>query len=371
MDLAHTAEQDALRAAVRDLLARHASEQAMRATMETDCGYDLELWRRAADMGLHGLAVPEPLGGAGATFAELAIVMEEMGRALYCGPFLSSAVMAATALAACDDEIARKHLPDLCAGSAIGTVADDGLLAGHERPLRVVASTHQTARLNGRVDYVLDGHVADLFIVTALAGGEPALFLVDGQARGVHGTLLPTMDGTRKVAAVEFSGAQAQPLGTPGDARRVLARLRHLATIALAAEQVGGAQRLLEMTVEYAKVRVQFGRTIGSFQAVKHRCAEMAVDVEAARAAAYHAISTAVGDREDSELGIAASLAHSYCSEAFARVAADCIQVHGGIGFTWEHPAHLYYRRAKSSELLFGGPAAHRRQLAALLHLAS
>ena len=176
------------------------------------------------------------------------------------------------------------------------------------------------------------------------------------------------MDLTRKMAAVEFSGAEAQRLGTPEDAGPVLARVRHLAAIALAAEQVGGAQRMMELTVAYAKTRIQFGRTIGSFQAVKHRCAEMAVDVEAARSAAYYAIATAAHEPTRNALAIAASIAHSYCSEAFTRVAADCIQVHGGIGFTWEHPAHLYYRRAKSSELLFGSPAAHRRALAALLH---
>jgi alkylation response protein AidB-like acyl-CoA dehydrogenase len=144
-----------------------------------------------------------------------------------------------------------------------------------------------------------------------------------------------------------------------------------MAVVALAAEQVGGTQRMMEMAVEYAKVRVQFGRTIGSFQAVKHRCAEMAVDVEAARAAAYHAVATAAAEPGGYELAVAAPVAHSFCAEAYTRVAGDCIQVHGGIGFTWEHPAHLFYRRAKSSELLFGSPAAHRRTLAALLGLTS
>jgi alkylation response protein AidB-like acyl-CoA dehydrogenase len=371
MDLVFTQEHDRLRTAIRDLLARHAPQPAVRAAMETDDGYDPALWALLADMGLQGLTVPEPDGGAGAGIVELAVVMEEMGRALYCGPFLSSAVMAATALLSVDDEIARKYLPDLAAGSLLATVADADLPAGDGRPVPVSATDGGTVTLDGRVDYVLDGHVADLFVVTALSGTEPGLYLVDARSTGVTAALLPTMDLTRKVASVEFSGAEAQRLGGPGDAARTLARVRQAAAIALAAEQVGGAQQMLELAVEYAKIRIQFGRTIGSFQAVKHRCAEMAVDVEAARSAAYHAIAVAAAGSRGDDVAIAASVAHSYCSEAFTRVAADCIHVHGGIGFTWEHPAHLYYRRAKSSELLFGTPAAHRRTLAALLGLAT
>jgi alkylation response protein AidB-like acyl-CoA dehydrogenase len=373
MDLVFTAEHDALRAATRDMLARHAPEQAVRTVMETETGHDPAVWRRMAEeVGLQGLAVPETLGGSGASIVEIGVVMEELGRALYCGPFLSSAVLAANALLRSGDDIAaRKYLPDVCAGSLIATVADLSLLAGDARPMPVATPGETGVRIEGHIDYVLDGHVADLFVVTALDGDEPGMYLVEAPSAGVVTTPLPTMDLTRKMAAVEFRGAEAQRLGAPGDARRVLNRVRDIATIALAAEQAGGAQRMLELAVEYAKVRVQFGRTIGSFQAVKHRCAEMAIDVDAARAAAYHAIWTAAKEPDDDELAIAASIAHSYCSEAFNRVAAGCIQVHGGIGFTWEHPAHLYYRRAKSSELLFGSPAAHRRRLAELLGVAS
>jgi alkylation response protein AidB-like acyl-CoA dehydrogenase len=373
MDLVFTAEHDALRAATRELLGRHAPEEAVRAVMETEPGYDTALWRRMAlEMGLQGLAVPESLGGAGAGLVEIGVVMEELGRALYCGPFLSSAILAANALLGSGDDIAaRKYLPDICAGSLLATVADLALLAGDARPMPVATPGETSVRIEGRVDYVLDGHIANLLVVTAADGGEPGMYLVEAPSAGVVTTLLPTMDATRKVAAVEFRGAEAQRLGAPGDAGRVLNRVRDIAAIALAAEQAGGAQRMLELAVEYAKVRVQFGRTIGSFQAVKHRCAEMSVDVDAARSAACHALWTAAKEPDDDELAIAASIAHSYCSEAFNRVAADCIQVHGGIGFTWEHPAHLYYRRAKSSELLFGSPAAHRRRLAALLGVAS
>jgi alkylation response protein AidB-like acyl-CoA dehydrogenase len=373
MDLVFTAEHDALRATTRELLARHAPGEAVRAAMESETGYDSAVWRRMAEhVGLQGLLVPEALGGAGASLMETGVVMEELGRALYCGPFLSSAVLAASAvLGAGDDIAARKYLPAICAGSVLATVADHGLLAGDARPVPVATPGDAAVRLAGHVDYVLDGHVADLLVVTALDGDELSLYLVEAQSAGVVTTPLPTMDLTRRMAAVEFRGAEAQRLGPPGSARRVLDRVRDIATIALAAEQVGGAQRLLELAVEYARIRVQFGRTIGSFQAVKHRCAEMAVDVDAARSAAYHAMSVAAKDPADGELEVAASIAHSYCSEAFNRVAADCIQVHGGIGFTWEHPSHLYYRRAKSAELLFGSPAAHRRRLAGLLGVAS
>jgi alkylation response protein AidB-like acyl-CoA dehydrogenase len=371
MDLVFTAEHDALRAATRELLARHAPEEAVRTVMETETGYDPAVWRRMAqEVGVQALGVPEALGGAGAGLVEIGIVMEELGRALYCGPFLSTAVLAANALLGSGDDIAaRKYLPDICAGSLLVTVADLWMLAGEARPMPV-ATPGDTVRIEGRVDYVLDGHTADLLVVTAVDGDEPGMYLVEAAAAGVVTTPLPTMDLTRKVAAVEFRGAEAHRLGSPGSAQPVLSRVRDIATIALAAEQAGGAQRMLELAVEYAKIRIQFGRTIGSFQAVKHRCAEMAVDVEAARSAAYHAIWTAAKEPGDDELAIAASIAHSCCSEAFNRVAASCIQVHGGIGFAWEHPAHLYYRRAKSSELLFGSPAGHRRRLAALLDAA-
>ena len=379
MDLVFTAEHDALRAATRDLLARHAPEQAVRAAMETEAGYDPAAWHRmAAEVGLQGLAVPEALGGAGAGLVEIGVVMEELGRALYCGPFLSSAVLAASVLLGSGDDIAaRKYLPGICAGSLIATVADLSLLGGDARPMPAATPGDGGTRIDGGVGFVLDGHIADVFLVTALDGNEPGLYLVEARSADVVTTLLPTMDLTRKVASVEFRGAEAQRLGARGGpggespVRRVLSRVRDIATIALAAEQAGGAQRMLELAVGYAKTRVQFGRTIGSFQAVKHRCAEMAVDVDAARSAAHYALWTAAREPGDDELAVAASIAHSYCSAAFTRVAAGCIQVHGGIGFTWEHPAHLYYRRAKSSELLFGSPVAHRRRLAALLGVAS
>lgn len=371
MDFVFTAEHDALRTATRDLLQRHAPEPAVRAAMQTEDGYDPALWRRMAEeIGLQGLIVPEALGGSGADFIDLGVVMEELGRALYCGPFLSSAVLAATALTAADDETAaHTYLPRVCAGSLLATVADDRLLGGRDLPLPAAAPDAENVRITGRAGFVLDGHIADIIVVSAHQGDETGLYLVDTRAPGITATLLPTMDLTRKIAAVEFRGAAARRLGQPGNARRVLTRVGDLAAIALAAEQAGSAQQVLDITVQYARTRTQFGRTIGSFQAVKHRCADMSVDVESARSAAYNGIWTTAREPDDTQLGIAASIAHCYCSEAFTRTAASCIQVHGGIGFTWEHAAHLYYRRAKSSELLFGHPAQCRRRLATLLGL--
>jgi alkylation response protein AidB-like acyl-CoA dehydrogenase len=378
MDLVFTPEQDQLRAATRDLLERHAPEPAVRAAMETEAGFDPETWHRMAEIGLQGLLVPEVYAGAGAGFVELGIVMEELGRALYCGPFLSSAVLGCSALLQAGDEaLSSRYLPGLCAGTGIATIADDQLIAGDlsvgaPGPGTVVPTATSEASgttIDGQAAFVLDGHVADLFIVAANDGDTPGLYLVEAAPAHVKAAPLPTMDATRKIAAVEFRGARGRPLATGENADRIRRRVLDLALIALAAEQVGGAQRMMDVAVAYAGTRVQFGRTIGSFQAVKHMCADMSVSVEAARSAAYSGMWTAAGDAGDRELAVAAAIAHSYCSEAFTRVTAASIQVHGGIGFTWEHPAHLYYRRAKSAELLFGSPAAHRRHLARLLGL--
>jgi alkylation response protein AidB-like acyl-CoA dehydrogenase len=378
MDLFFTPEHDQLRAATRDLLERHAPEAAVRVAMETEAGFDPETWHRMAQIGLQGLLVPEVYDGAGAGFVELGIVMEELGRALYCGPFLSSALLGCCALLQAGDEaVSSRYLPGLCAGTSVATIADDGLLAGNLSGIApgqgatvpTATSAASGTKIDGQAAFVLDGHVADLFIVTATDGDRAGLYLVEAASAHVKAAPLPTMDATRKIATVEFRGAAARCLASGENADRIRRRVLDLALIALAAEQVGGAQHMMDVAVAYAGTRVQFGRTIGSFQAVKHMCADMSVTVEAARSAAYNGMWTAAGDAADRELAIAAAIAHSYCSEAFTQVTAASIQVLGGIGFTWEHPAHLYYRRAKSAELLFGSPAAHRRHLARLLGL--
>jgi alkylation response protein AidB-like acyl-CoA dehydrogenase len=210
--------------------------------------------------------------------------------------------------------------------------------------------------------FVIDGHTAQLILVAARTGSDVSLFAVDGSAAGLTRTPLSTMDQTRKQARLEFSGVPARLVGAEGQGWPVLVKALDLAAVALAAEQVGGAQKVLEMSVEYAKVRVQFGRPIGSFQAIKHKCADMLLEVESAKSAAYYAGWAAAEDND--ELPVVASLAKAYCSDAYFHAAAENIQIHGGIGFTWEHPAHLYFKRAKSSELMLGDPTYHREQLA-------
>jgi alkylation response protein AidB-like acyl-CoA dehydrogenase len=216
--------------------------------------------------------------------------------------------------------------------------------------------------LNGTKMFVLDGHTADLIIVAARTPAGVSVFTVVGDADGLTRTALSTMDQTRKQAKLEFAGTPARLLGSDGEGWDVLSTVLDLAAVALAAEEVGGGQKVLEMAVEYAKVRVQFGRPIGSFQAIKHKCADMLLEVESAKSAAYYGMWCAA--EMNDELPSVASLAKAYCSEAYFHAAAENIQIHGGIGFTWEHPAHLYFKRAKSSELLFGDPTYHRELLA-------
>ncbi len=209
---------------------------------------------------------------------------------------------------------------------------------------------------------MLDGHTADLLIVAARTAAGVSLFAVEANANGVERTALSTMDQTRKQAKITFTDAPATLIGTDGAGWAVIETVLDLAAVALAAEQVGGAQKVLDMSVEYAKERIQFGRPIGSFQAIKHKCADMLLEVESAKSAAYYA-GWCASEMND-ELPSVASLAKAYCSEAYFHCAAENIQIHGGIGFTWEHPAHLYFKRAKSSELLFGDPSYHRELLA-------
>ena len=274
-----------------------------------------------------------------------------------------------------DDGAKREYLPRIADGSLLATVAvteSDGrwdlaavatTAAADSAAPGVPGGSAATAafRLDGTKMFVVDGHIAQLLLVVARTDDGLGLFAVDASDAGVVRTLLPTLDMTRKLARVELSGVPARLVSGPGDATDALSRALDLALVALTAEQVGGAQRCLDMAVDYAKIRMQFGRPIGSFQAIKHKCAEMLIEVESAKSAAYHA----AGSTAD-ELGVAAAIAKAYCSEAYFQVAAETIQVHGGIGFTWEHDAHLYFRRAKSSQLMLGDEHYHRERFAAL-----
>jgi alkylation response protein AidB-like acyl-CoA dehydrogenase len=350
-----------LRETLRRFFADKSPSAQVRRLMATDEGYDPKVWAQMAEqLGLQGLAIPEEYGGAGFGMRELAVVMEEMGRALVCAPFLSSVVLAGYALLhSGDEDAARRLLPGIADGSALAALA---WMEDERWDVRHVEMAARPAGdgwvLDGVKTYVLDGHVADLVLVVARREGRPALFAVRGGADGLTRVPLPTLDQTRKMARLEFDGVRARPVGAYDP------RVLDTAAVALAAEQLGGAQRTLEMTVEYVKVRRQFGRPIGGFQAVKHRCADMFVLVESARSAVLHAADTADGDPEG--LPAAAALAKAYCSEAFFHVAAEAVQLHGGIGFTWEHDAHLYFKRAKASQELLGSPAAHRARLARL-----
>jgi alkylation response protein AidB-like acyl-CoA dehydrogenase len=359
-------EREELRRTVRAFLDDKSPESEVRRLMATDEGYDPAVWRQMAEqLGLQGLAIPEELGGHGYSFLELAVVLEEMGRALLCAPFFSTVALAATALLASGDDAAQKeHLPAIAAGQTIAAVAlteegSDWTEAGVQ--LRAVKSG-AGYRIDGEKLYVIDGHVADLILVAARTDAGVTLLAVPGDAAGLTRTPMVTMDATRKMARLSFDGTPATLVGADGRGWAGLRRTLDLAAAALASEQVGGAGRCLEMAGDYAKERVQFGRPIGSFQAVKHKLANLLMEVEQARSAAYYAAREAAEDGED--LALAAALAKSYCSDAYMHVAADNIQIHGGIGFTWEHPAHLYFKRAKTSQLLLGHPSYHRALVA-------
>ncbi|WP_043677501.1 acyl-CoA dehydrogenase family protein [Streptomyces xylophagus] len=366
MDFAFSDEQDELRRTVRAFLADTSPETETRRLMETPKGFDRALWRRmGTELGLQGLAVPEEYGGAGCGPVEVGVVMEELGRALVCTPFLSSAVLATTTLLRCDDEDARKRLlPGLASGELVGTLAltEDSARWDATGIALNARESGGSWLLTGHKMFVLDGATADVVLTVARTEHGIGVFWVDGDAAGLTRAPLPTMDPTRRQARLDYDDVPATRLRTHGDGWDLVSQVLDRAAVALAAEQVGVAARALDMAVEYAKVRHQFGRAIGSFQAVKHLLADVLLEVESARAAAHYALLAAAN--EDPGLPAVASLAKAFCSDACLQATAENIQVHGGIGFTWEHPAHLYLKRAKTSQLLFGDPAFHRELLA-------
>ncbi len=365
MNFAFSEEQDELRRSVRKFLEDKSPISEVRKQMESQSGFDPEVWTQATQqLGLAGISIPEEYGGLGFTNIELGIVLEEMGRALFCAPYFSSVVLGANALLASGDkEAMAAHLPGIASGDSRYTVAMYESAAGFD-----ISGTATTAvpsggvfRISARKDYVIDGATATDFLVFAKAGDGLSLFHVK-RSDSTRSTWHETMDQTRKLASVEFEAAEGSLVGTLGQGAETYKQLIDIACAALSAEMVGGAQSCLDMSVEYAKVRIQFGRPIGSFQAIKHKCADMLVEVESAKSAAYYAMWAAANDA--AELNIAAPLAKSFCSDAYFMVAAENIQIHGGIGFTWEHDAHLYFKRAKSSQLMFGSPSNFREELA-------
>jgi len=374
MHFAFTEEQEELRRNARRFLETVSSTARVRAAMATANGYDENVWHRLGqELGFTSLAIPEAYEGAGLGFVELAAVMEEMGRALLCAPFFATVCLAASAvLAGGTEEQKRELLPAIAAGRTTAAVA---LLppSGHWDALGggvVFAPRGSGYELTGTSSFVIDGHTAQWIVVAARAANDAAargssLFVVPAETPGLRRRLLPTMDMTRKQAELKLHEVvlpASALLGPAGSGERTLARMLDLAKVALAAEQVGGAERCLDMSVDYAKTRMQFGRPIGSFQAIKHKLADMFVLVESARSASYYAAWAAAHSEE--ELPAAAALAKAYCSEAYFKVAAECIQIHGGVGFTWEHDAHLFFKRAQSSDVLLGDAAHHRAVVA-------
>jgi alkylation response protein AidB-like acyl-CoA dehydrogenase len=363
-----TEDQEALRATVRSFAEQVFPESEVRRLMAAPSTFERPVWQRmAGELGLQGLIVPEELGGAGAGLVELAIVLEEFGRRLVPAPFLSTA-LATLALLEGDRSVTSEHLAAIADGSRVATVAlaeDDG--GWDAAGVHCVAAEDADGwQLTGTKSFVPDGLAADLLVVAARTAAGVGLFAVDAQATGVTRSGLEVFDLTRPLARIELDGVAAVPLAA-ADGERAFAHWLDVARVAVAAEQAGGADFTLAMAVGYAKERVQFGRAIGSFQAIKHMCADAFVDVESARSAAYYG-AWAVADGSD-ELPTVAPLAKAFTSDTFLDTARTSMQVHGGISFTYEFPAHLYYRRAKSGAQLWGSPRSLREVLATRIGL--
>ena len=364
-------EQEEFRDVVRRFLDEKSPPSEVRRLMETPEGHDPEVWKLLGrDLGLSSIQIPEEYGGQGFGFAELGIALEETGRALLCAPYFGSVALAGNAILVAGTETRKKELlPGIASGEVIAALAlaePEGRWGADGVSLTATLADGGF-RLDGTKSFVLDGHTADLLVVVARSPGSAgaqglSFFSVDGDAPGLERRLLSTVDATRKQASLRFSAVRGELLGELGAGAAPLARTLELAAIALANEMVGGAQKALEMAVDYAKTRVQFGRPIGSFQAIKHKCADVLLEVELAKSAAYYAAAAATDD--DPELPALASLAKSLASDAYRLAAAENIQIHGGIGFTWEHDAHLYFKRAKGCEVFLGDPAHHRELLA-------
>ena len=372
MDFGFNEEQEMLRQSARQFLETECAMTYVRKMMEDDTGYSAAQWKQMADLGWTGLISPESYGGAGLNMVDLVVVLEEMGRVVMPGPFFATVILGGLAIDLGGTEAQeQKYLTEIAAGRLKATLAqveESGRWDAEGIQLRAKKSGAGYA-LSGTKLFVHDAHNADLLVVPARTsrGGTNGvtLFLVDAKQKGVATTLLKTMDQTRKLCEVTLSnvkvGADAV-LGTVGEGWLLLDRLIDRAKVALCAEMCGGAQKVLEMSVEYAKVREQFGRPIGSFQAIQHKCANMMVQVESAKSATYYAAWAVANDVPEAHL--AACMAKAYCSDAYRYVSGEGIQIHGGIGFTWEHDMHLYFKRAKGSEVTFGDATWNRELVA-------
>ncbi len=380
MDFAFNEDQEELRSMAQAFLEEKSGSEQVRKAMESELGYDPELWREiGSELGWTSVHIPEEYGGLGLGYVELVALMEIMGGALLCAPFFSSVGLAANALlVAGSEEQKRQYLPGIAEATTRATLAYSGVSGAWDASTICVtaARSGDEYRLSGTTTFVVDGHCADLIIVAARSATSEkeegvSLFVLPSDVEGLRRRQLPTMDQTRRLAEITFDDVRlpaSSLLGEEGAGWPMLSRTLDLAAVALAAEQVGGAQRCLDLSVAYASEREQFGRAIGSFQAIKHKCADMMVKVESARSAAYYA-GCCVAEDNEAELVTTAPLAKAYCSDAYFQCAADTVQIHGGVGFTWEYDVHLYFKRAKSSEALLGDAAFHRELLAQRINL--
>ncbi len=367
MRFSFSAEQDEFRTSLRRALEARSTTKDVRRLMATEQGFDPEGWKKLnQEMGLTAVLIPEAYGGAGFGYGELGIVLEEMGRNLLCAPFFSTAALATAAILNSGTEDQKKALlPAIAAGDVSATFA-----FSEDSGLNDAASVAMTAtpsgsgyKLDGTKSFVLDGHTADLIVVLARKPGSKgeeglSFFTVDGKAAGLDRRLLKTMDETRKLARLRFKGVDAKLLGAEGKAAAPFAKTLQQAIVCLANEMVGGAERLREDALDYVKMRMQFGRSIASFQTTKNKAADMLVDVEMAKSTAYYA--AAALDEGDADLAAVASLSKAMAAEAYLQTAIHAVQMHGGIGFTWDNDTHLWFKRAKSSEILFGDANYHR-----------
>ena len=376
MNFGFSEEQELLRKTARDFLEESSPPKLAREVMEGAQSHSAELWSQMAELGWTGLAIPESCGGAGLGMVELAIVLEELGRALAPVPFLPTAIAAWAILEAGDEAQQREWLERISAGRAIATLAITEA-AGTEEPGDMALSATRSGdgwELSGQKLFVPDADIADLLVAVARMGGAGerglGLFLVPRDTPGIRVSPTPSMDLLRGLHRVDFEGVglpAAALLGGDTDAWPRLSRILDRARVMICAEMLGGAARCLEESVQYAKERVQFGKPIGVNQAIKHKCADMLFQAESARSISYYAAWAAREDREDAPL--LASMAKSYLSDAYRHISAENIQIHGGVGFTWEYDCHLYFKRAKSDESWLGAGQYHRERVARLLQL--
>jgi alkylation response protein AidB-like acyl-CoA dehydrogenase len=371
MQFTFTEEQEEFRSVLRRFLEEKSPPSAVRKLMETETGWDRATFRELnQQLGLSAVHIPEAYGGQGFSFVELGIVLEEMGRALLCSPYFASTVLAATAILNAGTEAQKKDLlPGISDAETIATLAftePNGRWDAEGVAMTATSSGGGKFRLDGVKSFVLDGHSADLIVVVARRPGSSgadglSFFIVRGDAAGLERRALKVMDPTRKQALLTFKGVEATLLGEEGAGAGPLAKTLTQAAACLANEMVGGAERLRLSALEYATMRVQFGRSIASFQSMKHKQAEMLLEVELAKSAAYYAAAAAADD--DPELAAVASLAKAAASDAYMQTAIHTIQIHGGIGFTWDNDTHLWFKRAKSSEVFLGPAVWHREQM--------